>query len=99
MATAGADGTFSITGLREGSYTVEAFASSFSTSPRAGVKLAAGATENVNLALDISDLAQSITVEGTVSLAAETAPSQIPWMQIRRDPRSVRSISRTSLRR
>lgn len=76
MAKAGTDGTFSVTGLGEGSYTVEASASSFSTSRRTGVKLAAGATENLTLALDISELAQRITVEGTVSLAAETAPSQ-----------------------
>jgi iron complex outermembrane receptor protein len=86
MATAGADGTFSVTGLGEGSYTVEASASSFSTSRRSGVKLAAGATENVTLALDISELAQSITVEGTVSLAAEAAPSQNTL-----DARSARS--------
>jgi iron complex outermembrane receptor protein len=86
MATAGADGTFSVTDLGEGSYTVEASASSFSSSRRAGVRLAAGATENVNLALDISELAQSITVEGAVSVAAEAAPSQNTL-----DARSARS--------
>ena len=86
QATAGPDGKFSITDLGEGSYTVEASAPSFSVSRRAGVNLAAGGTENVNLALNISELAQSITVEGTVSVAAEAAPSQNTL-----DARSARS--------
>jgi len=76
LATAGPDGKFSVNDLGEGSYTVEASAPSFSISRRAGVRLTAGVTENVNLALNISELAQSITVEGSVSVAAEAAPSQ-----------------------
>jgi iron complex outermembrane receptor protein len=85
-ATAESDGKFSITDLAEGSYTIEASAPSFSNSRRPGVKLAAGATENVNMALNISEIAQSITVEGSVSVAAETAPSQNTL-----DARSARS--------
>jgi len=76
LATTGPDGTFSITGLPEGSYTVEASAPSFSTSRRNGVKLAAGGTANVSLSLNISELAQSITVEGAISVSAEMAPIQ-----------------------
>jgi iron complex outermembrane receptor protein len=57
-------------------YSIEASAPSFAVSRRSGVKLAAGATENVTLSLNVGELAQSITVEGTVSLAAERAPSQ-----------------------
>ena len=86
MTTAGSDGRFSFTGLGEGSYTLEASAPSFSSSRRPGVKLAAGVTEKVTLALNVSELAQSITVEGSVSVAAEAAPSQNTL-----DARSARS--------
>ena len=71
-----AEGRFSISGLPEGAYTVEASAPSFAASRRTGVKLAAGASEKVSLSLNVSELAQSITVEGSVSVAAELAPSQ-----------------------
>ena len=76
MASSNEDGRFSVPGLPEGLYTVEASAPSFAASRRSGLKLAAGATENVSLSLNISELAQSITVEGAVSVAAEMAPSQ-----------------------
>ena len=76
QAQSDAEGKFSITGLAEGSYTIEASAPSFSSSRRAGVKLAAGATENVSMSLNVSELVQSITVEGAVSMAAEKAPIQ-----------------------
>jgi iron complex outermembrane receptor protein len=71
-----AEGKFSVAGLAEGSYTIEASAPSFSSSRRTGVKLAAGGTEAVSLSLNVSELAQSITVEGSISVAAEMAPSQ-----------------------
>ena len=70
------EGRFSVTGLPEGVYTVEASAPSFAPSRRTGVKLAAGGRETVSLSLNVAELAQSITVEGTVALAAELAPSQ-----------------------
>jgi len=76
MIATDAEGKFFVSGMGEGSYTVEASSPSFSTSRRAGVKLAAGTIETVTLALNVSELSQSITVEGTVSLAAETSPSQ-----------------------
>ncbi len=69
-------GKFSVPELPAGSYTVEASAPSFASSRRTGVKLAAGAAETLNVALNVGELAQSITVEGTVSVAAETALSQ-----------------------
>jgi iron complex outermembrane receptor protein len=74
--TADAEGKYSVTGLPEGSYSVEASAPSFSTSRRTGVKLPAGATVQVAMTLNVSELAQSITVEGAVSVAAEAAPFQ-----------------------
>ena len=70
------EGKFSIPGLPAGVYTLEASAPSFAASRRTGVKLAANGTANVTLSLNVGELAQSITVEGAVSVAAETAPSQ-----------------------
>jgi iron complex outermembrane recepter protein len=73
---ADAEGRYSVPGLPAGVYTVEASAPSFSPSHRAGVKIADAAAVTVNISLNIGELAQSITVEGAVSVAAETAPSQ-----------------------
>lgn len=72
----GADGKFSVTGLPEGVYTIEASSPSFATSRRTGLKLAASGSENVTLSLNVGELFQTVTVEGTVSVAAELAPSQ-----------------------
>src|SRR6476646_11259965 len=71
-----ADGKFSVTGLPAGTYSIEASAPSFASSRRSGLKLAAGAIENVSMALNVGELSQTVTVEGTVSVAAEMAPSQ-----------------------
>ncbi len=76
MVATDQEGKFSVSALGEGTYSVEASAPSFTTSRRAGLKLAAGASQNVSLTLNVGELAQSITVEGTVSVAAETSPSQ-----------------------
>jgi len=70
------EGKFTASGLPAGVYTLEASAPSFTLSRRTGVKLAANATEKVDMSLNVSELAQSITVEGSVSVAAELAPSQ-----------------------
>jgi len=75
-AVTGSDGRFSVTGLAAGVYSVEASAPSFATSRRTGLKLAAGGTEDISLSLNIGELSQTVTVEGTVSVAAELAPSQ-----------------------
>jgi iron complex outermembrane receptor protein len=76
MVPTDTDGKFSVTGLAEGVYTVDASAPSFTPSRRTGVHVGAGAVENVTISLNVGELAQSITVEGAVSVAAETAPSQ-----------------------
>src|SRR5450432_2459722 len=75
-AATGSDGKFSVTGLPAGDYSVEASAPSFATSRCTGVKLAATGMEDVSLSLNIGELSQTVTVEGTVSVAAELAPSQ-----------------------
>src|ERR1035438_1974745 len=74
QVTSGADGKFSVTGLPAGTYSIEASAPSFASSRRTGVKLAAGATGDVSIALNVGELSQTVTVEGTVSVAAEMAP-------------------------
>src|ERR1019366_1857178 len=48
QVTSGADGKFSVPGLPAGAYSIEASAPSFASSRRTGVKLAAGATEDVS---------------------------------------------------
>ena len=70
------DGKFSVPGLPVGTYSIEVSAPSFASSRRTGIKLAAGATENVSISLNVGELSQTVTVEGTVSVAAEMAPSQ-----------------------
>ena len=86
QVAADSEGLFSLEGLPEGAYTIEASAPSFSKSRRTGVKVAAGQVANASLSLNVSELSQSITVEGSVSVAAETAPSQNTL-----DARSARS--------
>ena len=75
-ATTGTDGRWSIAGLPEGMYTIEASSPSFATSRRTGLKLTAAGSENVSMSLNVGELIQTVTVEGTVSVAAELAPSQ-----------------------
>ena len=75
-AISGSDGKFSLTGLPAGSYTIEASAPSFASSRRTGVKVAAGNNEDITMALNVGELSQTVTVEGAVSVAAETAPLQ-----------------------
>src|SRR5215470_4805173 len=63
MAAADADGKYSVTGLADGSYQLEAAAPSFAISRRNGVKVSAAAPVNVSMSLNVNELAQSITVE------------------------------------
>jgi iron complex outermembrane receptor protein len=70
------DGKFSVGGLPVGAYSIEVSAPSFAASRRTGVKLPAGETVTAAMTLNVGELSQTVTVEGTVSLAAEMAPSQ-----------------------
>lgn len=74
--SADAEGKYMVNGLADGSYMVEATAPSFSASRRTAVKVTAMSPTTVSMALNVSEIVQSVTVEGTVSLAAESAPSQ-----------------------
>ncbi len=75
-AASGSDGRFVVSGLPSGSYSVDVFAPSFAGSRKSGIKLGQNATEDVKISLNVGELSQSITVEGTVSVAAEYSPSQ-----------------------
>jgi iron complex outermembrane receptor protein len=86
MAAADSEGRYTVKDLAEGSYQVEAAAPSFAPSRRTAVKVTRGGTVNVQMSLNVSELAQSITVEGSVSVAAEMAP-----MQSTLDARSAKS--------
>src|SRR5215467_14560873 len=70
-----AAGQYTIAELPAGTYTVEITSPNFSTSRHEGVKLAAGAKEEFSTALALAALPQTITVEGTISVEAEMAPS------------------------
>jgi iron complex outermembrane recepter protein len=69
-------GHFSAPSLPPGTYTVEASAPNFATSRREGIKVSSDAPQDISMALGLAALPQTVTVEGTVSLAAEMAPSQ-----------------------
>ena len=86
MVAADSEGKYSVRDLADGSYQIIAAAPSFAVSRRSGVKVTAGTAANVSMSLNVSELAQSITVEGSVSLAAEMAP-----MQSSLEARSARS--------
>jgi len=68
------DGHFSITGLAAGDYTIETAAPGFALNSRRGVLLSATGSENVSITLYVDAISQSVTVQETVLMAAETAP-------------------------
>src|SRR5258707_6392904 len=53
QATTDTEGKFSVSGLPEGLYTIEASAPSFATSRRTGVKLAQGGTDSISMSLNV----------------------------------------------
>ena len=75
-ATTDADGHFAVSGLPVGVYTIEASASGFAPTSRAGVQLTATGAEDLSIALKVASLSQAVTVEASASLAAQTAPVQ-----------------------
>src|SRR5258708_34864839 len=62
QATSDNDGRFSVTGLTEGLYTIEASAPSFATSRRTRVKMGAGRTENLSVSLNLRELSHTMTL-------------------------------------
>src|ERR1700687_85072 len=71
--TTDGEGHFSVS-VPTGSYTLEVSAPGFGTARRTGVQAAATAAE-LSIALSVATLAQTVSVEAVVSLAAQLAPS------------------------
>jgi iron complex outermembrane receptor protein len=69
------DGRFSVSGLPAGAYTIETTAPGFARNSRTGIHLSANKTEDLSISMSVEALAQAVTVEGSVSLAAQLAPS------------------------
>ncbi|MGD0873332.1 MAG: TonB-dependent receptor [Bryobacteraceae bacterium] len=69
------DGHFSVSGLPAGIYTIETMAPGFARNSRTGIQLSANKTEDLSISMSVEALAQAVTVEASVSLAAQLAPS------------------------
>ena len=74
MAISDSEGHFSVSGLAAGTYTVEARSPGFALSTRRGVPVSANGSQDLSITLNVDSISQSVTVQETVLLAAETAP-------------------------
>lgn len=73
---ADATGHYSVDGLADGTYTVQASTGGIAVGSKTNITLSAGQTQQVNLALKISAVTQQVTVNaGIESVAAQSAPS------------------------
>ena len=68
------DGRFSVGGLATGLYTVEVISPGFARNTRLGVPVSASGSQEISITLNVDAVSQSITVQETVTLAADTAP-------------------------
>jgi len=73
-ATTSTDGRFSAGGLAPGSYTVETSSPGFALNTRRDVPVSANAPADISITLFVDSISQSVTVQETVSLAADLAP-------------------------
>jgi iron complex outermembrane receptor protein len=73
--TTNAEGRFSATGFPAGVYTVEASAPGFATTRVPGVQLASPGAQELSISLKVANVSTAVTVEASVSLAAQLAPS------------------------
>ena len=73
--TTDSEGHFSAGGLAAGTYTIETSAPGFALNTRRGVSVSAGASEDVSITLYVDAISQSVTVQESISLAAEAAPA------------------------
>ncbi len=74
--TSDPEGHYSVSSLPVGTYTVEVTANGFAKATRTGVQLPAAGVEDVGITLSVASLTQALTVQGTASVAAQTAPTQ-----------------------
>src|SRR5579863_4146341 len=72
--TSDADGHFTVSNLAPGTYAVEASSPGFARGTRLGVPVSAGGSQELTLTLNVDAISQSITVQETVLMAAESAP-------------------------
>ena len=86
-SVADSNGHFHAAGLQAGVYSVEASAPGFTTVRREGITVATTGNAEISITLDVANLSQTVTVEGTVDLAVAQAPSQGSL-----DARSAQSI-------
>ena len=68
------DGRFSIGGLTGAVYTVEVTAPGFARNTRLGVQIPTNGSQEISITMNVDAVSQSITVQETVELAADSAP-------------------------
>jgi len=73
--TTNSEGQFSAAGLAAGAYSISASAQGFSTATKSAQQVAAGGTQDISIILSVSTVSTSVTVEASVSVAAQLAPS------------------------
>ena len=75
-ARTSSDGSFSVSGLPTGIYSVQITATGFATQTRHDVTVTAGGTANLNFTLTLASVSQEVTVEAEAdnSIAAELSP-------------------------
>src|SRR6516162_9413145 len=74
MTVSDPDGRFVVSGLATGTYTVEVTSPGFARNTRLGVPVSAGGSQEITITMNVDAVSQSITVQETVTLAADTAP-------------------------
>jgi iron complex outermembrane receptor protein len=68
-------GHFSFTGLPAGTYTVETTAPGFAKNTRVDVPVGTAGSQDISITLFVDSISQSVTVQESVSVAADLAPS------------------------
>jgi iron complex outermembrane receptor protein len=76
--TTNASGRFSVDGLAAGVYGVEVATTGFATSRRERLRLGAGASLDLSIALNVASVAEQVDVSASLPAAATSAPSQEP---------------------
>ncbi len=77
-AESDSSGRFSFTGLPGGTYTVETTAPGFAKNTRADVPVGTTGSQDISITLFVDSMSQSVTVQASVSLAADLAPMGSP---------------------
>ena len=77
VAVSEADGTYRLGNLRPGTYTIAAELPGFAVFQREGILIRAGATFQVDITMEISALAETITVSGDSPMIEVSNPSNV----------------------